>query len=367
MRNYHRQFFHQHGFSLIELMVGLVLGLLATLVIVQVFSNFEGQKRTTSGNADAQTNGTIALMNIQQNIQMAGYGLPLPMADTENSSLKCAAFANYDPPVNPITGNDPAPTNLFPVVIEDGTGGNGSDVITVRYSTTAMGAVPVKVINASGATGAGINVENNIGCNDNDIALIMDGNLCRMATIADGNGSPNTEVNITLHASTPAGAPLVNNAKIACMGDWQNYSFQLVNDELQLNGQPIVSEVVSLQAQYGIAATADSNQVNQWVNATGADWAVPSVDNRNRIKAIRVAVILRNGLLEKEAVTTACSSTTAANPTGLCAWDATSAGPAVASPAPVISLNAIGGPNYRYRVFETIIPLRNMLWSREAV
>jgi type IV pilus assembly protein PilW len=365
MRDFYQQLSNQKGFSIIELMVGMALGLMATLVIVQVFSAFEGQKRTTSGSADAQTNGTIALMNIQRNIQMAGYGLPLPMADKENSSLKCTAFANYDPDNNVATNNS---TNLFPLIIQDGIGSNGSDVITVRYSTTAMGAVPVKIINASGATGAGINVDNNIGCNDNDIALIMDGNNCQMATIADGNGSPDTDVNIKLTAWAPAGAPLVNNAKIACMGDWQNYTYQLnANDELLLNGEPIVSEVVSLQAQYGISATADSNQVNQWVNATGATWAAPSVANRNRIKAIRVAVILRNGLEEKEVVTTACSSTTAANPTGLCAWDATSAGPLVASPAPAINLNAIGGANYRYRVFETIIPLRNMLWSKEAV
>lgn len=365
MRDSHRKILLQQGFSLIELMVGLVLGLLATLVIVNVFSNFEGQKRSTSGSADAQTNGTIALMNIQQHIQMAGYGLPLPMADLENSSLKCAAFADFDPDNNVATDNS---TNLFPLIIEDGAGSNGSDVITVRYSTTAMGAVPVRIINASGATGAGIVVENNIGCNDDDIALIMDGNLCQMATIADANGSPDTDINITLAALTPAGAPLINNAKISCMGNWQDYRFRLNNNnELLLNGDPIVSEVVSLQAQYGIAATANSNQVNQWVDAAGGTWAAPSVADRNRIKAIRVAVILRNGLLEKEAVTTACSSTTNANPTGLCAWDATSAGSAVASPAPAVNLNLIGGPNYRYRVFETIIPLRNMLWSREAV
>jgi type IV pilus assembly protein PilW len=32
----------QAGFSLVELMVGLIIGLLATLAIVQVFSIFEG-------------------------------------------------------------------------------------------------------------------------------------------------------------------------------------------------------------------------------------------------------------------------------------------------------------------------------------
>ena len=78
----------QYGFSLVELMVGLVIGLLATLVIIQVFSTFEGQKRSTSGSSDAQTNGSIALMSIQRNVQMAGYGLPLPMADKINSVLK---------------------------------------------------------------------------------------------------------------------------------------------------------------------------------------------------------------------------------------------------------------------------------------
>jgi type IV pilus assembly protein PilW len=76
-----------------------------------------------------------------------------------------------------------------------------------------------------------------------------------------------------------------------------------------------------------------------------------------------VAIVARNNQLEKTAVTTACSSLTAANPTGLCAWDATSASPTVASPAPAISLAAVGGANYRYRVYETIIPIRNLTFS----
>lgn len=45
----------QAGFSLIEVMVGLVVSLLVSLVIMQVFAVFEGQKRSTSGTADAQT------------------------------------------------------------------------------------------------------------------------------------------------------------------------------------------------------------------------------------------------------------------------------------------------------------------------
>ena len=361
--------FSQAGFSLVELMVGLVIGLLATLVIVQVFSTFEGQKRSTSGSSDAQTNGSIALMSMQRNAQMAGYGLPLPMADKDNSSLKCAAFADYDRDNNAATNNS---TNLFPIVIQDGVG-NTSDTITVRFSTTAAGAIPVDIVNVANATsGAGMVLANNIGCNNNDIALISSGSTCRMATVTDGNGNPNTPRNVTLSAATPAGSPLVNGAKFACMGNWQNYTYRIVNDELRLesllpNGLPqdlpIVSEVVNMQAQYGVSANADSNQVNEWVNATGATWAAPTVADRNRIKAIRVVIVVRNGLLEKENVSTACTTAKGVVNTGPCAWDDTDF-----SAAPIINLAGIADwQRYRYRTFETIIPLRNMLWSREAV
>lgn len=357
----HRKGISQAGFSLVELMVGLVIGLLATLVIVQVFSTFEGQKRSTSGSSDAQTNGSIALMSMQRNVQMAGYGLPLPMADKDNSSLKCAAFADYDPDNNAATINS---TNLFPIAIQDGAG-NTSDTITVRFSTTAAGAIPVSITNVANATaGAGMVLANNIGCNDNDIALISNGNNCRMTTITFAKGNPNTPRNVLITAATPAGNPLINGAKFACMGNWQNYTYQVTaNSELQLNGQPLVSEVVNMQAQYGVSASAASNQVNEWVNATGATWAAPSVADRNRIKAIRVAVVVRNGLLEKTNVSNGCSSTTAANPTGVCAWDGSTL-----DEAPVINLTGNADwRRYRYRTFETIIPLRNMLWSREAV
>ena len=71
------KFSSQKGFSMIELMVGLVIGLIATLIIMQTFSNFEGNKRTTTGIADAQTNGSIGLYMIQRELQFAGYGVPV--------------------------------------------------------------------------------------------------------------------------------------------------------------------------------------------------------------------------------------------------------------------------------------------------
>lgn len=354
----------QGGFSLIELMVGLVIGLLATLVIMQVFSAFEGQKRSTSGGADAQTNGTIALINLQSAIQMAGYGLPMPMADKDNSSLECNLMAvDFDPDSNAATINS---TNLFPVSIQDG-GGANSDTITIRYSTTAAGAVPVAITDPTNATSAqGLNVVNNIGCGGErtaaeyanlytgkfNIALITRGATCGFAAI---DTQPSTTAGgvskIRLKTVPAALGALAVNDTITCMGDWRDYTFDIVNNELRRNGQPIVSEVVRLHAQYGVSATANSNAVTAWVDATGV-WVTPSVVNRNRIKAVRVVVVLRNGLKEKTEVTTVAPV----------AW--------VDSGNTQIAIDVSSltdWKNYRYRVFGTTIPLRNILWSREAL
>src|SRR5471032_700320 len=77
--NSRRSASYQAGFTLVELMVGMGIGMLATVIILQVMSVFEAQRRTTTGTADAQTNGGIALYNITRELQMAGYPM-LPVA-----------------------------------------------------------------------------------------------------------------------------------------------------------------------------------------------------------------------------------------------------------------------------------------------
>lgn len=342
---------NQAGFSLVELLVGLVIGLLATLVIMQVFSAFEGQKRATTGGADAQTNGSIGLSQIQRDVQSAGFGLPLPMADKDNSALKCTA-SSFDHDVDPATPD----LSLSPITIVDGA---VSDTVTIRYSTTGLGSVPVKITDALNPTSTGLAVDNNIGCAAGNVALINQGTSCVMTRIASVTNAPD---HIVLAATTPAGAPIVNTAKIACMGNWQEFTYEVVDNQLVLNGDPIVAEIVNMQAQYGISATADSNQVVSWVNATGA-WEDPAIDDRNRIKAVRISVVARNGLLEKEVVTVPCTTAQGTVNNGPCAWDDTGL-----DAAPEIDLSADGDwQNYRYRAYETVIPLRNMLWSKDAL
>jgi type IV pilus assembly protein PilW len=357
---------YQVGITLVEILVGLVIGMLATLVIMQVFSTFEGQKRTTTGNADAQTNGSIALFNIQRDVQMAGFGLPV--FDTQNPPLKCDKTPTTT--TLPTVDHDGSATTpdigMSPLTIADG-GGGASDTLSVRYSldgATAKGGIVVQIISMSG-NDAG--VDNNLGCNNGDVVLLSAGNVCAMTRVNDADLAADT-THITLKNATGASA----GASLACMGQWNQFTYQVVNNQLQRNDAstvaaiPFVSEIVNMQAQYGVSDVATNNQVTRWVDASGATWgAAMTVADRNRIKAVRVAVVARNGLLEKANVdgSTVCSSLNSAAPTGICAWAGTAD-----SPAPAIDLSSDANwQKYRYRVYETIIPLRNMIWSKNTL
>jgi type IV pilus assembly protein PilW len=368
---------YQAGFTLVEIMVGLGIGMLATVVIIQVLSVFEAQRRTTTGTADAQTNGGIALYNIGRELQMAGYPL-MPVTD---SAIECTTLT--------VNGVAATPNHLSPVTIADnvvGTGVNASpsDTITIRYGSVPIGGVATVIngvptmINAA-PTGNDANVDNNLGCQFGDNTLIISGPTCAMSSV---NAPVLVAKKVTL--TNPTGANVVG-ANLACLGAWHEVTYRvnggnLERQDLAISNSfvPSVAGIVNLQVQYGISAIA--NSITQWVDATsGGTWAAPTdaastvaaptVPDRNRIKAVRIAVVARNAKIEPDVVTAACSSTTAAAPTGLCAWDATSAAPSIASPAPAIDLSA-GDPNwlhYRYRVFETIIPLRNVVWSKDTL
>ncbi len=63
----------EQGFTLIEIMVAMIIGMLGVIIMMQVFAVFEGRKRATTGGDDAQNAGAFAMYSIQQNIQQAGY------------------------------------------------------------------------------------------------------------------------------------------------------------------------------------------------------------------------------------------------------------------------------------------------------
>jgi type IV pilus assembly protein PilW len=185
----------QAGFTLVELMVGMAIGLLATVVIIQVMSVFDAQRRSTTGSADAQTNGGIALHTISRDLQMAGY----PLFPATDSPLECTT----------LTFGATGITSISPVTI---TNGAVSDSITIRYGTSPMGGVPSQIT----ATGP-VAIGSTLGCSVGDISLVNTGPVCAMSSVT-AVGSATT---LTLQNNTGA----VAGANLSCLGAWTEITY----------------------------------------------------------------------------------------------------------------------------------------------
>jgi len=59
------------GLSLIEILVGLVIGMIGIVVIFQVLAVSEDRKRTTVQGSDSQSAGSIALYSLQRDVHRA--------------------------------------------------------------------------------------------------------------------------------------------------------------------------------------------------------------------------------------------------------------------------------------------------------
>jgi type IV pilus assembly protein PilW len=114
---------------------------------------------------------------------------------------------------------------------------------------------------------------------------------------------------------------------------------------------PIGSNVVALRAQYGSDTSAPMDALvdnyDQTTPTTACGWS--------RVSAVRLALVARSALQEKAAVT--------GTATGLIApptWAGATGAPFDMSVASLAS--GLSWQNYRYKVFETTVPQRNMVW-----
>lgn len=368
----------QTGLSLVELLVGILIGLVATLAISNLFSGFEARKRMIAGGADAQSSGVLAMYYMQRDAQNAGYGLPL-YNSSDPSPLLC--------PINTSINQGGVIINLSPVVIVDG--GTGSDIVRIRYGNPASGGASLR---ATGTMTAPTLDGRLIGCQENDVVLFHQTPTnpnCSLGRLQKVNSD--RTINTLSEINTPPTASpvsILNGAdwvRFSCLGAWNQYEYT-VNAAMELTrtggtsgttpfpnsaAVPVASDIVALQAQYGITETIDPtattttaaaylNRVDRWVDATGTFGPTMALMDRNRIRAIRIAVIARDGNLQRSNVSQTCNGA-AAGVSRVCIWQAD------ANPAGVDLSGVPNWQRYRYRSFEATIPLRNIIWNRDAL
>jgi type IV pilus assembly protein PilW len=359
------------GMSLVELMVAAAIGIIASLAIFQVFAVFEGQKRTTTSGGEAQTSGTLALYTLERDVRQGGYGFNTP-------DLVGCLLQGWDQQA----GAALTPTTLAPAFIAQGAGSTpgvaGSpDSIAVAYGNGDALPAPVTILVGSlGATDDFIRIVNALyGFQPGDHVVVAEGAL--PCTLAQVNQIPpatgdNTRLNLQVGSYVNASGATVNtrfnnpaglgttytiNGKVYNVGPAPSVKvFSILNGQLvsQALGAaaptPVFDNIVQLQAQYGHDTNGDGvvDAYNETTPVTSTGWAA--------VLAIRVAIVARSSLFEKEEV----------SPVTIRLWNdcLPSSVPACNPPyttGPVWTLTS-DERHYRYKVFQTVIPLRNMLW-----
>ncbi|SMP53337.1 PilW family protein [Noviherbaspirillum suwonense] len=377
------------GFSLVEIMVGLVISMVAVLAIMQALSMFEAPRRAAIAASDAHMQGGLAMYTLERDVRMAGYGLSLP------ALLGCTLNSSY----NGATPTAPSPLGgsfiLAPLIITKGANGL-PDTIRVVSSAKRNPSVPARVVTDHPSQGSSFFLNTVLGIAPGDMMIAYEpGKNCALFQVTD-IPTGNVQVNHTSAGSrwNPAGSATIfptsgytTDALLFNMGSFSvrtysvDSSANLLLSDYTANGnantdQQLFPDIVSLKAQYGFdtrPAGLDA-QVDAWrdtvIDADGNGTAGDTGDLQ-RMYAARIAVVARSAEMEKPLANGSCDNYTRASPVLVRpTWTAADPATGVLRTTTIdVSKNPDGTANalwqcYRYKVFETVIPLRNQIWGK---
>ena len=334
----------QHGFSLIEIMIGIVIGMIAVLVIYQVFALAEGIKRNTTSVGDAQQNGLLSsfILNVQLANANNGYAYAMKELGT------CAPTANPATTFRPI-----------PVLITPGALATDPDSFVLNFSQSQRLLAPAPFI-APAAAGADYTVQSPLGFKTGDIvvAISLAGD-CAPSRVT-GVTAPDVNGVVTVsHTGAAVGFPtdamLLN---LGPKGSGQRVAYDVASGVLRSTNlwgdtgaalalpvpNPIASNIINMKLLYGIDDLAGGLT---WVTPTGI-WdpaALLNAPNSTlaRIRAVRIGLVVQGEQWDKAAPDYT--------------WTLFEGATQISH-----TITAVGG-NYRYRTYETTIPLRNPIWN----
>ncbi len=377
------------GFSLVEIMLALVIGMLATVIVLQLFSDSEARNRTATGSADSQSNGVITFNQMQGHIQRAGYGLNAVAlfncqltwtVATGDALTKNVVIAPVS--INPKTASNtlllPAgDANTDTLLILYGNGNSQPEGSAISQDATAP-AAPVYTINAAAyAVGDRVIPAPSVNPDSCPTVLAMD-RVASVFVVPASLGS--TRVTATLanagvslfnlgpgpnglaSASSAGNGPTIVAYAIRS-GNLTACDFSVNDCTIDASASktsvwvPVASGIVGLHAVYK-SDTAWTNVYTTVYPAAGRSTISPQPNTAcewAKIKAIQLVMVARSDERDKSVVTTAANQP---------AWTQEAVAPLVAN-AGALTSDGSGAEewrHYRYKTFQSVIPMRNMAW-----
>jgi type IV pilus assembly protein PilW len=283
----------QRGFTLIELMISLVIGLLLSAAIVKIYADTSQIYRFQSAVSEVQENGRFASTFLRRAARLAGnFGCdaskPISgstLSDAEATNLQ---FFNGAPPqpAQPIGGTEG--------------GGINSDELILRGTTG--GGVRLEETPASPTAALTVETTSGLGSRSPSFAVISDCNTTHMfkiTDVADGAVSDTITHTGTTQAYTTENGARVQEVEVVryCIGaavaggDIQALK-RLINpgagQTCPINGEELVEGIQNMQVRYGVDNSGDGF-ANRYVTAPAAghaDWAL--------VTTLRIELLVRS-------------------------------------------------------------------------
>ena len=414
---------HQRGVGLLETMVGLLIGFIVILVVYNVLSVAEGYRRSTVGASDAQVTGLLTSFVAGRDAANGGAGITMSSGsaatpadlgncvnDEAGNPVSALAVTALDAAVRPI-----------PLLITDGGGPGVSDSFIALNGGAPHVMWPVD-LTATSAPGTPITVQSPNGFTvpapaaTPYWAIAIDGEpagtgRCKLirviaATLPDPQGRVTLTQDVAplqtgIAYSVGLPAKLLN---LGPVGSATRVQYDVLNDVLRTTDlltpnalvvNPIAQNIVLMKVQYGIDTTVDlvtgfgDGTVDCWTPADNSvpgcgDWSVATVraapvGTLNRIVAVRIGVVVRGDEpdlklltdpLNPDLISQSRGILSATRPpvvlfncsTNNAACQSRVVVPMGGTPTGSANCGAVICDYWRYRTYETIIPLRNSIF-----
>jgi type IV pilus assembly protein PilW len=386
------------GFSLVELMVSVVIGLLALLFATRLVVSGETNRDAALGGSDSMQNGMLALYSLSNDAAQAGWGLNDTLVAGCNTSFSDANGYALDT----LTVGGVASTPLAAVLIQSN--GANPDRISLYTGTSeaAVGSVKTAGKITAGDVVIPTSTASPYGFAVGDVLLVAPepataaNSRCSVVQMSGTLPSPKNDwltiaAGATMRFNPAGGMPnayALGGGRVFNLGRPERLSFHtwsLAGGVLLLRATDlagaetapvsVIDNIVSIKAQYGFDArvlpnynpalppTGNGMQVTQWSSTmidADSDGTVGDPGDFQRVAAVRLAVVARARSVEKPGPGGCTSTTTLPTVFGTAAPAAVAAVPVQVNVA--VTGDTIDWKCYRYRVFETIVPIRNAQW-----
>jgi type IV pilus assembly protein PilW len=207
------------GFTLVELLVAVTIGMALTLGITVMLIRHESGRRALTAVNDVSLGGAYISYVLDRTVRSAGSGYTQNWHQSYGCQLTAARGGTQ---ILPRGSAFPAPfaslpqaQRLAPVMVYAGAGSGGSDILSVATGASGLGESGLQVLPNS-ATGTGLRVPATVGVRALDLVLVIqDGTACLMQQVAAGfSGGADQQLTF---GGTYAGS-VVNGVRLDAMG-----------------------------------------------------------------------------------------------------------------------------------------------------